>query len=143
MNKLLLILLLLPLNLFSQSSPKNDVYDAKGITEHILHGDLYVFCLDSVKFVRERKPNCYVISYISATSVHRKTEKIFKLGKPVFAGAMDDGSIFTIEVYEKNNPKMVKAHHDNRRGHYNIAVLYLVHREHHLEIHLDYHLYLS
>mgnify|MGYP003346226957 FL=1 len=107
MNKFLLFLLLLPLNLFSQSTPKNDVYDAKGITEHILHGDLYVFCLDSVKFVRERKPNCYVISYISPTSVHRKTEKIFKLGKPVFAGAMDDGSIFTIEVYEKNNPKKI------------------------------------
>ena len=107
MNKLLLILLLLPLNLFSQSSPKNDVYDAKGITEHILHGDLYVFCLDSVKFVRERKPNCYVISYISPILVHRKTEKIFKSGKPVFAGAMDDGSIFTIEVYDKNNPKKI------------------------------------
>jgi len=107
MNKLLLILLLLPLNLFSQSSPKNDVYDAKGITEHILHGDLYVFCLDSVKFVRERKPNCYVISYISPILVHRKTEKVFKLGKPVFAGAMDDGSIFTIEVHDKNNPKKI------------------------------------
>jgi hypothetical protein len=107
MNKLLSILLLLPLNLFSQSSPKNDVYDAKGITEHILHGDLYVFCSDSVKFVRERKPNCYVISYITPTLVHRKTEKIFKSGKPVFAGAMDDGSIFTIEVYDKNNPKKI------------------------------------
>jgi len=107
MNKLLLILLLLPLNLFSQSSPKNDVYDAKGITEHILHGDLYVFCLDSVKFVRERKPNCYVISYISPMSVHKKTSKIFNSGKPVFAGAMDDGSIFTIEVYDKNNPKKI------------------------------------
>ena len=107
MNKFLLFLLLLPLNLFSQSTPKNDVYDAKGITEHILHGDLQVFCLDSVKFVRERKPNCYVISYISPILVHRKTEKIFKLGKPVFAGAMDDGSIFTIEVHDKNNPKKI------------------------------------
>ena len=100
MNKFLLFLLLSPFNLFSQSTPKNDVYDAKGITEHILHGDLQVFCLDSVKFVRERKPNCYVISYISPILVHRKTEKVFKLGKPVFAGAMDDGSIFTIEVHE-------------------------------------------
>ena len=107
MNKLLLILLLIPINLFSQSSEKNNIYDAKVVTEHILHGDLHALCLDSVKFVREIKPKRYVISYITPISAHKKTSKVLNSGKPVFAGAMDDGSIFTIEIYDKNNPKKI------------------------------------
>lgn len=78
-------------------------YDAQGVSEHIIHGDLKFYLEDSVDFTVERKPDSYRLfrSYVDGTS--KRVYKVFAKGNPEFSSKTNGGYTFTISVIDKQD----------------------------------------
>lgn len=108
MKKLILLLVLLPLKLFSQYVTVPTHYDCEHAANHILKGHLPMFLSDSVKLVTEKKNERYVTDYgYPSDRVKSKVDKVFLKGKPEFISRTNGGYIFSIAVIDKNDDTKV------------------------------------
>lgn len=108
MKKLLILLLTIPVKLFSQYVTVPTHYDCEHAANHILKGHLPMFLSDSVKLVTEKKKERYVTDYdYPSNRVKDKIDKVFLKGKPEFTSRTNGGYIFSIAVVDKKDDTKV------------------------------------
>ena len=109
MKNLLLFLVLLPLNLFSQYVNVPTHYNSDDATEHIIHGDLKFYLQDTIEYVVEKKNDRYVTSWLDKEKTTKKIYSILSTGNPEKGGRTNGGYTFSIAIIdEKDDTKIVK-----------------------------------
>ena len=103
MKNLLILLVLLPLNLFSQYVKVPTHYNAEDATEHILHGDLRFYLQDTIEYVVEKKNDKYSTSWLNKEKTSKNVYSILSKGKPEQGGRTNGGYTFTITVVDKKD----------------------------------------
>jgi len=107
MKKLLFILAVLPLSLFSQYMSFPTHYDAQETSKHIIHGDLGHYLLDTVEFSVEKKNGDFKTKDITSDKVIENITKIFSKGNCEFSSKTNGGYIFTISVISKKDETVI------------------------------------
>lgn len=109
MKNLLTLLILLPLNLFSQYVKVPTHYNSKEASEHILHGDLKFYLSDTVELTIEKKRDKYKTSDVSKDVVISKVNKVFSKGNPEYSSRTNGGYTFTISVVDPKDETNVTS----------------------------------
>lgn len=103
MKNILLLLVVLPLNLFSQYVKVPTHYDSDNTTEHIIHGHLESYLQDTIEYVVEKKNDRYVTSWFDKEKTVKKVYSIMSTGIPEKGGRTNGGYTFTITVLDKKD----------------------------------------
>lgn len=103
MKNLLILLVILPLNLFSQYVKVPTHYNSEEATEHILHGDLKFYMQDTIEYVVEKKNDRYVTSWLDKERTSKKVYSILSKGNPEKGGRTNGGYTFTVSVIDKKD----------------------------------------
>jgi hypothetical protein len=98
MKKLMLLLALLPLKLFSQYIVVPTHFDAEDVAEHISHGDLRHYCEDTVEWVVEKKNGNWVTSYKDKIKAERQFYKVLDKGRFRLSSKTNGGYTFLIAI---------------------------------------------
>ena len=109
MKNLLILLILLPLNLFSQYVKVPTHYNSKEASEHILHGDLKFYLSDTVELTIEKKTDKYKTSDVLKDVAVNKVNKAFLKGKPEYTSRTNGGYTFTISVVDPKDDTNIKS----------------------------------
>ena len=109
MKNLLTLLILLPLNLFSQYVKVPTHYNAQEASEHILHGDLKFYLSDTVELTIEKKTDKYKTSDVLKDVAVNKVNKAFSKGKPEYTSRTNGGYTFTISVVDPKDDTNIKS----------------------------------
>ena len=108
MKKLLTVLALIPLKLFSQYVTVSTHYDSEHTAQHIMKGHVKMFLTDSTKFVVEKKNERYVTHCgVDANFIKSKIDKTFSKGKPEYTSRTNGGYIFTVAVISPSDDTKV------------------------------------
>lgn len=103
MKNLLILLILLPLNLFSQYVKVPTHYNAQETTEHILHGDLKFYLQDTIEYVVEKNNDRYVTSWLDKEKTAKKVYSLISKGNPEQGGRTNGGYTFTVSIIDKKD----------------------------------------
>jgi len=107
MKKILLMLLFAPIYSFGQVMVPTH-YDAAHTAEHIIKGDIAMFCEDEVKYVIEKKKDVrYVRDQVTPDIVKERLDKVLKKGKPEFVSRTNGGYIFTIALLHPKDETII------------------------------------
>ncbi len=107
MKKLLFILAVLPLSLFSQYMSFPTHYDAQETSKHIIHGDLGHYLLDTVEYSVEKKNGNFKTKNLLSDNVITNVSKIMSKGNCEFTSKTNGGYIFTISVISKKDDTII------------------------------------
>lgn len=103
MKNILLLLVILPLNLFSQYVKVPTHYDSDNTIKHIIHGHLESYLQDTIEYVVEKKNDRYVTSWFDKGKTVKKVYSIMSTGTPEKGGRTNGGYTFTITVLDKKD----------------------------------------
>lgn len=103
MKNLLILLILLPLNLFSQYVKVPTHYNSQETTEHILHGDLKFYLQDTIEYVVEKNNDRYVTSWLDKEKTAKKVYSLISKGSPEQGGRTNGGYTFTVSIIDKKD----------------------------------------
>lgn len=103
----LLLLVLFPAIVASQSTQSFPRYDAQHTSQHIIKGHIKLFCQDTVKYVIEKKRERYIIDWLDPSFVDTRVRKVLKRGIPEFAAQTSMGYLFTIAVMDVKDPTKI------------------------------------
>ena len=103
MKKLLFILTILPISLFSQYLSFPTHYDAQETSDHIIHGDLKHYLLDTVEYSIEKGNGNFKTKNVLSDKTVENITKIFSKGNCEFSSKTNGGYTFTISVMSKKD----------------------------------------
>ena len=110
MKKLLTILFLSPIGLFSQYLTFPTTYDSESAAKKICSGEIKNFLSDTVEWKVEKKNDRWVTSWIDKDEVSSKLHKILSKGSPEYSGRTNAGYWFYIAVIDvKDETKMLQT----------------------------------
>jgi len=104
MKKLLTILALIPMKLFSQYITVPTHHDAQETVDHIIHGDLQFYCQDTVEWVVEKPNDRWVSSYVDKAVAHKRFYKLVESGTLRLSSKTNGGYTFLIAVDSRREP---------------------------------------
>jgi hypothetical protein len=107
MKKLLFILAVLPLSLFSQYMSFPTHYDAQETSKHIIHGDLGHYLQDTIEFSVEKKNGDFKTKNVTSDKAIENVSKILSKGNCEFSSKTNGGYIFTISVISKKDETVI------------------------------------
>jgi len=104
MRKLLVVLTLVPVQVFSQYVTVPTHHDAQATVDHIIHGDLQFYCEDTVEWSVEKSNDRWVSSYVDKTTAHKRFYKLVEQGKLRLSSKTNGGYTFLIAVDSRKEP---------------------------------------